>query len=215
MMGTAHVDRNSRYALTALVVILAFLAMARLAVLTAMSPMTVIALIWILTVPISYRALAEESPPSRGLLELPGPPTGLSWQTPHPRRKGNFRTSVHEREARELRRSLNVLGYSHAPADDARVDLVARSPDGRSMVVKICDRQAGVLACQDAMKAMLNMHVDEAVVLSAHGSTPTAKRFVREIRSRKGVRIRIWSQPNFEKLRWVDARATSLLGKKE
>jgi hypothetical protein len=47
--------------------------------------------------------------------------------------------------------------------------------------------------------AGLNLGVDEAVVFAPHGSTPTARRFVREIRSRKGVRIRIWNQPTFAK----------------
>ncbi len=201
MMGAAHVDRNSRYALTALLAILVFVVMARLAVLTLVNPITAIVLMWISIVPISYKALAEESPSSKGLLELPGPPTGLNWQTPRPRRKGGSRTALHSSQAKELRRVLTELGYSHAPTQDARVDLVARSADGRSMVVKICDRQAGVLACQDTMKAMRSLGVDEAVVYAPHGSTPTARRFVREIRSRKGVRIRIWNQANFGKPR--------------
>jgi len=199
MMGAAHVDRNSRYALTALLAILAFVVMARLAVLTVMNPITAIALIWVSIVPISYRALAEEPPSSKGLLELPGPPTGLSWEAPRPRRRAASRTAVHSSQARELRRILGELGYSHAAAQDARVDLVARSADGRSIVVKLCDRQAGVLACQDTMKAMRNLGADEAVVFAPHGSTPTARRFVRQIRSRKGVRIRIWDQPEFAK----------------
>jgi len=199
MMGAAHVDRNGRYALTALVVILAFVIMARLAVLAAMSPVAAIALVWMITIPISYRALAEESGPSKIILELPGPPAGLSWETPRPRRKAGTRTAVHDGQSKELRRVLEQLGYSHAPAQDSRVDLIARSADGRSIVVKICNRQAGVLACQDALKAMRNLGIDEAVVFAPHGSTPTARRFVREIRSRKGVRIRIWNQPTFAK----------------
>jgi hypothetical protein len=53
------------------------------------------------------------------------------------------------------------------------------------------DGEAGILACQDAMKAMLDSGAREAIVLAPQGSTSRARRFVRKIRSRKGLHIHI------------------------
>ncbi len=195
MMGSAHVERNGRYAVTALMAILAFVVMARLVMLTLVTPVIAIILIWMIVVPISYRALAEE-PALQGLPELPAPPPGLNWQKALPRRKRPARNAPRHAPVNHIKRVLSELGYRCAPSHDSKVSLIARSADGASVVVKICEGQAGVLACQDALKAMLKVGAHEAIVFAPNGPTPTASRFLRQIRSRRGVRIRIWSDAN-------------------
>jgi hypothetical protein len=88
---------------------------------------------------------------------------------------------------------LKRLGYSQTPAEDPAADFLAQSPEGKSFVIKVVEGQAGILACQDAMKAMIGSGAKEAILLAPEGSTSTARRFVRKIRSRKGFRIRIWN----------------------
>lgn len=195
MMGSAHVDRNSRYALTALMAILAFVVMARLVMLTVMTPVIAIVLIWMIAIPMSYRALAEE-PALKGLPELPAPPPGLNWQRAMPRRKRPARATMRPAHIKEIKRVLSGLGYRCTSSHDPRASLIARSADGSSVVVKICDGQAGVLACQDALKAMLKLGANEAIVFAPSGPTPTARRFLRHIKSRRGVRIHVWNQAN-------------------
>ncbi len=174
-----------------------FLFLAAIAVLSATSaihvtsPLT-IAVIWIVVVPLSYQVLSEHASAPRLSLQLPGIPTGSSWQPNRARPKTRPPLQWGERALRDLKTGLQRLGYSQSPSNGTPVDLVADSPEGKRLVIKVVDGQAGVLACQDAMKAMLSNGSREAILLAQEGSTSTARRFVRRLRSRRGLRIRIW-----------------------
>lgn len=157
------------------------------------SSATAIALIWLLIIPFSYEILSEQE--AHPLLDLPGIPTGSTWQPRPPRRRISPPPSEKERAIKHMRSVLQKHGYANSAAKDPGLDLVATSPNGRDLVVKVIEGQAGVLACQDAMKAMLNAGAREAIVLAPNGSNSTARRFVRKVRSRKGLRIRIWNDP--------------------
>jgi len=151
----------------------------------------ILALVWLLIVPVSYRILAEHETVPAGSPVLPGIPTGSQWQPKAPRRRSPKAVSSRERSSRDLSRLLKTLGYSSASPENSEIDIIARAPDGRNLVFKVLDGEAGVLACQDTMKAMIENGVREAVVLAPQGSTSLARRFVRKIRSRKGLHIRI------------------------
>ncbi len=157
---------------------------------------TLIPLVWLLIVPVSYSILAEQNPHKVGLFQLPGVPVGSSWDPSPPRPRARATITRRGRATRDLRRVLKRLGYSPDRLENSDVDMVARSPEGKNVVVKVVEGQAGVLACQDAMKAMLDSGAREAIVLAPEGSTSTARRFVRKIRSRKGLRIHIWNSPH-------------------
>ena len=149
-----------------------------------------IVLVWLITVPVSFRVLADHET-AKGLIELPGVPVGSEWQPRTPREKSVQPVSRRERAAKDIRRILSKLGYSSDSLANSDSDMLAQSPDGRNLVVKVLDGEAGVLACQDAMRAMLDNGAREAIVLAPQGSTSTARRFVRKIRSRRGLHIRI------------------------
>lgn len=153
----------------------------------------ILALVWLLIVPVSYRILAEHETIPTGPLILPGIPTGSRWQPKTPRHRNPKAISRRERSSRDLNRLLKTLGYSSDSPENSDVDIIARAPDGRNLVFKLLDGEAGVLACQDTMKAMIENGVREAVVLAPQGSTSLARRFVRKIRSRKGLHIRIYN----------------------
>jgi hypothetical protein len=154
----------------------------------------IIALVWLLILPTSYRVLAEtETMTTAGLIQLPGIPVGSEWQPKTPRLKTIKPQSRRETASRELRRVLKKLGYSSDSLSKSDSDMLVQSPHGRNLVVKVLEGEAGVLACQDAMKAMLDNDAREAIVLAPQGSTSTARRFVRKIRSRRGLHIHIFN----------------------
>jgi len=155
-----------------------------------------IALIWLLVIPLSYEILAGQEPSTISLAELPGLPAGSTWQPKPPRPKRPARITPREQATRETMHVLRRLGFSEDETGTPKVDLLARSSDGRSLVVKICEREAGVLACQDTMRAMIEKGATQAVVIAPHGATNSAKRFVKRIRGRKGLHIRILKNPN-------------------
>ncbi|MBU7004388.1 MAG: hypothetical protein HXS50_02390 [Theionarchaea archaeon] len=150
-----------------------------------------IALVWLLIVPMSYRVLAEQETLSTGILGLPSVPIGSEWQPKAPRKKNERIISRRERASKDMGRLLQRLGYSSNSLANSDADIIAQSPEGKNLVVKVLDGEAGILACQDAMKAMLDSGASEAIVLAPQGSTSHARRFVRKIRSRKGLHIRI------------------------
>jgi hypothetical protein len=150
-----------------------------------------IALVWLLIVPISYRVLAEQERVPTGILDLPGVPVGSEWKPKAPRKKNGRAMSRRERASKDIGRLLSKLGYSPNSLTNSDADMIAQSPDGKNLVVKVLEGEAGILACQDAMKAMLDSGARDAIVLAPQGSTSRARRYVRKIRSRKGLHIRI------------------------
>jgi hypothetical protein len=198
-------DRTMQILLVLGAILVLTLALVLASILPATST-TAIALIWLLFIPFSYEILSEQR--TYPLLDLPGIPTGSTWQPRPPRRRISPPPSARERAIKHMRSVLQRHGYANSAAKDPGLDLGATSPNGRNLVVKVIDGEAGVLACQDAMKAMLNTGAKEAIVLAPNGSTSTARRFVRKVRSRKGLRIRIWNDPEELEARIKQASAS-------
>jgi len=192
-MNSGIVQDRTRQILAVLGAVLVLTVILMLASILPASSATAIALIWLLIIPFSYEILAEQE--TQALFDLPGVPAGSSWQPRPPRRRASPPPSARENAIKRMRSVLQKNGYANSAAKDPGLDLVATAPNGRNLVVKVVEGQAGVLACQDAMKAMLNAGAKEAIVLAPNGSTSTARRFARKVRSRKGMRIRIWSNP--------------------
>lgn len=195
MMGSPRVHHQIKNFLIVIVVTIALIVVLDFIMRYPMNYRTRIILVWLLIIPLSYRILAERDSTSLTFLQLPGVPAGSSWQPRSPRSRPPADIPGREQTARELKQALRKMGYSPDTTKGSDVDLLARSPDGESLVVKICEGQAGVLACQDTMRAMLDKGAREAIVIAPHGLTSAAKRFVRKIRSRKSLRIRTWNNP--------------------
>ena len=193
-MNSVAIQPRTKQIFGVLAVVVLLTVILVLAAVIPASSTTAIALIWLLIIPLSYEILSEQE--SHGLLDLPGIPAGSAWQPNPPRERRATTLSAREDVLRRMRVALQKHGYSHSPSSDPELDLLATSPDGRNLVVKVVDGQVGVLACQDAMKAMLTAGAREAIVLAPNGSTTTARRFAKRIRYRRGLRIRIWSDPD-------------------
>jgi hypothetical protein len=195
MMGSVNPNRQTNYLLAFLGTAVALVAFLLIATSPPLNPSVRLILIWVLIIPLAYVALSERGRLAAGSEELPGVPIGSRWEPRPPRPKASDRGPEGNTDARNLRRALRKLGFSPEPVKDPDIDMVARSPEGKEFVVKVCEGQAGLLACQDAMRAMLDKGANDAIVLAPQGSTSTARRFVRRIRSRKGLHIRIWNSP--------------------
>ncbi len=148
-----------------------------------------IAIIWGLLIPLSYHVLKDQAQEFPDSLRLPGVPVGSTWQ--------QGAASKHEPpvngEKARTEIVLSRLGYTIADADGMPVDILATSDSGKSVVVKICDDKAGILALQDVMKAMMKNRSKEAMLIAPGGSTSAARRFLHQMSSGKNVRITFWN----------------------